>query len=67
MSDDVKPQDREHHDLLWGVGCATEILMGAGVVDVCSSERCLQWSGGVIEKSLLKQFKRRVGKGINCL
>ena len=26
-----------------------------------------KWGGGVTEESLLKQFKRRVGKGINCL
>ena len=40
---------------------------GAGVVDGDSSERCLSGVVGVIEESLLKQFKRRVGKGINCL
>ena len=37
------------------------------MADEGSSERCFKWCGGVTEESLLKQFKRMVGKGINCL
>ena len=49
------------------LGCTVKILMGAGVVDGGSSERCFKWGGGVIEEFLLKQLKRGLRKGINCL
>ena len=41
------------HDLLRGVGCTTKFLMGRGVVDEGSSERCL--SGLVKSHSLAWQ------------
>ena len=68
VSDGVGPQGRGPHDLFGGVGCTTEIVIGrgAGVVDGDSSEM-FKWGGGVIEESLLTQFKMRVGKGIKCL
>ena len=41
MLDGVGPQDRGPHDLLGGFRCATKILVGAGVIDGGSNERCL--------------------------
>ena len=37
------------------------------MVDEGSGERCFKWGAGVTQESHLKQFKRMVGKGINCL
>ena len=51
----VGPQSRGTHDLLGGVGCKIKILMGAGVVDGSSNEKCLS---GVNKESLLKQLRR---------
>ena len=41
VSDGVRPQGRGPHDLFGRVRCTIEILMGAGVVNGGSRERCL--------------------------
>ena len=45
--------------------CAIKIVRGSrtGGCGGGNTERCLKWGGGVIKESLMKQFKRRVGKG----
>ena len=55
------------HDILRVSDVQQKFLWRVVVVDGGSSEECFIWGGGVIKEPLLKQFKRRVGKGINDL